>query len=684
MDQRCALSSCWFDRLPPELLAAIVACLPLQDRLPLATISKRWLAAVRAAGAPGVALELRARSRAVPAVLLAASPVNTLALVTPGACTALPAAAAASQVGRWDPQEQQLWQPAAGRGRARPAAAAWHLRRGLASAAGAGAARRRPLTLLLAAPEWDTSAAEVQRMLQAAAAEQLIGRVAMPLGLLRLDGALAAVLVRCNTRAASLPSGLQAPTCYARLEQLALQLSPSDDLPACLACLHPGMLPALRCLALLAPPGEGVAADLSSLRHRGITRLDLRGIQLPAGFASLQHLTGLRELAVRYDEEEEVPPLNLHGDVSALSSLRQLASLSLDGLASGEGLSALPHLTALSISPAQGARIRLHGLPRLRRLVCDLGSSGSSGRELLSERASVHVPAAGHGLDSLAQLELRCFVWRHWEAEGSEGGGSDDGGSAGGSSGSGSSEGDDAGSGVGSEAASGSEWDEGQHEEEEEEEEEEDEASSGSSGSGDSEAGSSEAGSEAAAGMALDGWEEEEDEEAGEGGGAAADGEEEGWQEEEQAAGLLEASWGFMQHAQGGSGGTTSAQGVPAIVSLEQWYLAALLARLPTLASIQLTDYMGLVDPPALLEAADPQAAAKPGLPGIAGLAAAAAKDAAVPSRAGTPGLGAGAAAGGGEGAAASSLAGWRREVAETPVPGGISQWDLSFARCSC
>lgn len=88
------------------------------------------------------------------------------------------------------------------------------------------------------------------------------------------------------------PSPLQAPTCYARLEQLALQLTPTDDLPACLACIHPGTLPALRCLALLAPPGEGVPADLSTLRHRGITRLDLRGVQLTTGFACLQHLTG--------------------------------------------------------------------------------------------------------------------------------------------------------------------------------------------------------------------------------------------------------------------------------------------------------------------------------------------------------------------------------------------------------
>ncbi len=252
--------------------------------------------------------------------------------------------------------------------------------------------------------------------------------------------------------------------------------------------------------------------------------------------------------------------------------LPQLADLSLDGLASGEGLSTLAHLTSLAIAPAQGARISLHGLPRLQRLVCDLGSSGSSGRELLSERASVHVPAAGHGLASLSQLELRCFVWRHWEADG----GSEDGGSDGSSSedgsGSGSEGGDgDASSAAGSEAASSSGGSSGW-----EEEEQDDATSSGSSssdggsgGSGSAES-SSMAGSEAMDEMAVDGWEAEEVQ-AAEDGGAAAHGAEEGWQEEEeqQAAGLLEASWGFMQRGRNNSG-AASAQGVPAIVSLEQ------------------------------------------------------------------------------------------------------------------
>ena len=84
----------------------------------------------------------------------------------------------------------------------------------------------------------------------------------------------------------------QAPACYARLERLALRLSPPDDLPAILACIQPGALPALRCLALLAGAGEGAAADLGALRHPGLTQLDLRNVELPAGFASLQQLAG--------------------------------------------------------------------------------------------------------------------------------------------------------------------------------------------------------------------------------------------------------------------------------------------------------------------------------------------------------------------------------------------------------
>ncbi len=85
---------------------------------------------------------------------------------------------------------------------------------------------------------------------------------------------------------------LQGTACYARLERLALKLSPDDDLPAALACISTATLPALRCLALLAPAGAGLGADLHHLSHPGLTRLDLQGVQLPAGFDSLQQLAG--------------------------------------------------------------------------------------------------------------------------------------------------------------------------------------------------------------------------------------------------------------------------------------------------------------------------------------------------------------------------------------------------------
>jgi hypothetical protein len=73
---------------------------------------------------------------------------------------------------------------------------------------------------------------------------------------------------------------------------LALKLSPDDDLPAVLGCLTVRALPALRCLALLAPTLAGVAADLASLHHASLTRLDLRGVQLTGGFGSLKQLAG--------------------------------------------------------------------------------------------------------------------------------------------------------------------------------------------------------------------------------------------------------------------------------------------------------------------------------------------------------------------------------------------------------
>lgn len=82
---------------------------------------------------------------------------------------------------------------------------------------------------------------------------------------------------------------------------------------------------------------------------------------------------------------------------------------------------------------------------------------------------------------------------------------------------------------------------------------------------------------------------------------------------------------------------------------------------------------MGLADPPALPQR-DAKADAVP-----AAAPAAGGKEGGGPggSRAGTPAL----LEGGAAGAAACSLAGWRRAVAETPVPGGISQLDLRYTR---
>ncbi|KAL4858145.1 hypothetical protein ACK3TF_001640 [Chlorella vulgaris] len=694
--------------LTGELLEHILAKLPLPDRLACATVSPDFATAFRCT-VSGLAIDLRQRSRDI-GRRLTDSPVTTVAIATPAACTAHgSAAAAAAQAQLWDPEEQRLWQEAANQ-RLHPAGVAWRLKRACSGLTGGGkkvgGARSRPrvLTLVLVAPEMDTSTAVLQRMLVAADAEALFAAVSMPQGLLRLDGALASKLTWCNVRAASLPATLQDSTCYAALERLVLKLSPDDDeLGAALATITPRTLPALRCLAMLAPAAAGVSAELHPLRHGSLTRLDLLGVQLPSGFACLQHLTALRELRVGYEEEDalEVPPLNLLGDLAALSALKQLSSLSLDSLGCGDGLHTLTSLQRLSLAPQAGARITLRGLPLLRRLVLDL-SAGSSGRDLLSEAHSlVYVPAQGHGLASLQELELRCFVWRQWQAAGSDAGTS-------------------AGSGAAGEQLEGEEGGSEEEEEEEEvEEEEEDDAASSNSNSSVLEAGSGQEDAEQDAeqdGELDDGpgsaaaseaeQEAEEDEHGGQGdqgggqdmdwaeavggadhGGAGAaggaDAEAEEAEEEQQHAGLLEASWGFMaaqlpQQPQGaGTNCEDGCQPPDALASLEQRYLTAVVGRLPTLTRLCLVDYMGLVDPPSLLQ--PPLQGTKPGVPGLPGLGT---KDAAGGgSRAATPGL---LLPQQGGAASASGLAGWQRAVAEMPVPGGISQYDVTYTRPAC
>ena len=294
------------------------------------------------------------------------------------------------------------------------------------------------------------------------------------------------------------PPPLQGPYTSTVLWDLAVQVSSSEELAALLEAVTPRTLPALRSLALVAEPGDDLAAiraDFATLEHPGITQLTLNSIELAGGFSTLAHLSGARrprcaryapfaseprcsptarlslrlhsplppgpaglQILAAWYEEDQGPPLNLGGDLTALSALRQvptachpthlftlfllppsavlfpalccvatrflrpswhcsppllvlqLSSLAVHNLASSEGLTLLSHLTSLSITPQPGSRLTLGGLPALRQLSADLSSSGSSGRELLRRGSVAYVPPA-NGLGSLSQLELRCFVW---------------------------------------------------------------------------------------------------------------------------------------------------------------------------------------------------------------------------------------------------------------------------------
>lgn len=198
--------------LPPELWATILQALPLPDRLEAAPTCRLFARLVRES-VRGVVVQLPQPTRAgVPSRLLADAAPRTVALLSPGACACAdgPAAAATLAV-CWDPHEQQLWQEAGSRCKWRPSRAAWHLRRVVAEWAQAAQRPHRPRshTLVLAAPELDAPASEVQRLLAAAGAEAAFAGVSVPWGLLRLDGALAASLRRCCVRAAALPAALQ-------------------------------------------------------------------------------------------------------------------------------------------------------------------------------------------------------------------------------------------------------------------------------------------------------------------------------------------------------------------------------------------------------------------------------------------------------------------------------------------
>lgn len=200
--------------LPVEVLALILGRLPLAERVELAPVSKAWSEAVRL-NTCSVAVDLRRKTREAAGGARRLLPaVGTVALVSPAAASAAgSAAAAATLAAAWEPEETRLWRRAP-RG-LRPAAAAWHLRRAAAAVSGAGAVcasrsgRGRSLALVLAAPEMDASASELHRLLTTAGVEGQVCTVAVPQGLLRLDGALNRTLTWTNAPAAGLPVALQ-------------------------------------------------------------------------------------------------------------------------------------------------------------------------------------------------------------------------------------------------------------------------------------------------------------------------------------------------------------------------------------------------------------------------------------------------------------------------------------------
>lgn len=59
-----------------------------------------------------------------------------------------------------------------------------------------------------------------------------------------------------------------------------------------LPCLTPEALPALRTLCLAAAPGAGVRGALGPMRHGGLKRLVLHGVEAEGGFEGFDQLSG--------------------------------------------------------------------------------------------------------------------------------------------------------------------------------------------------------------------------------------------------------------------------------------------------------------------------------------------------------------------------------------------------------
>eukprot|EP00887_Chlorella_sp_A99_P008098 scaffold12.g8098.t1 len=525
--------------VPAAAWAAVAGHLTPEDRLSLSTVSKAAHAGCLV-HARGIRLDLDApaacHARRLP--FFAARRIHTI-LVTSGGASEPSAAAGA------DAEQHEMWRsldPSL-----RPGRLQWPLAR-LCDRLGLTARSNPPpqlVALRISLPSMACATTDLQAALARAGVMRLFSEVAISRGLCHLDGALTEALVRANTTASLLLPALQTPCPYRVLWDLAVQVSSSEELASLLEAATPAALPALRSLALVAEPGEDVAAiraDFGLLEHPGITQVTLNSIELAGGFGDLQHLTGLQSLSAWY-EEDQGPPLNLGGEIAALSALRQLSSLAVHNLASSEGLNRLRHLTSLSVMPHPGSALTLEGLPALQQLSLDLSACGSTGHEPLRRGAAAHAPP-GAGLDSLRQVELRCFVWGRPPPEAGT-----------------------AAAGAAAEAEGAAQQQQG--------------------------GGGEEGGEEADAGSDSEDEEGEAEAEA-DGADEGGDGEEEEEQEEEEE----EEAWEEGE-VEGWAPGSGEEQPADALARLERAYLSRLLARLPTLTAIALTDYLGVVGVPA-------------------------------------------------------------------------------------
>ena len=80
---------------------------------------------------------------------------------------------------------------------------------------------------------------------------------------------------------------------YRRLQSVTARLASAAELAALLPCVTTEALPELRTLCLAAEGGGGgVRGALGALRHPGLRRLVLHGVEAEGGFEGFQHLEG--------------------------------------------------------------------------------------------------------------------------------------------------------------------------------------------------------------------------------------------------------------------------------------------------------------------------------------------------------------------------------------------------------